>query len=102
MTYEEYKNNKNHKDTNKNSFFKNLLSKFITIVVFTFLVIIISKNNPKVKPLIKNQKKYLLLSVQLSLLSVAIFLIVFGAINGGSIDVLKKAIAICSECIGLG
>lgn len=62
----------------------------------------ISKNNPKVKPLIKNQKKYLLLSVQLSLLSVAIFLIVFGAINGGSIDVLKKAIAICSECIGLG
>ena len=52
MTYEEYKNNKNHKDTNKNSFFKNLLSKFITIVVFTFLVIIISKNNPNFKSFI--------------------------------------------------
>ena len=52
MTYEEYKNNKNHRDTNNNSFLKNLLSKLITIVVFTFLVIIISNNNPNFKAFI--------------------------------------------------
>ena len=52
MTYEEYKNNKNHKDPNENNFFKNLLSKFLTIVVFTLLVVIISNNNPSFKSFI--------------------------------------------------
>ena len=36
------------------------------------------------------------------LLAAAILLIVLGAINGGALDVLAKAIRICSECIGLG
>ncbi len=36
------------------------------------------------------------------LLALAIILIVLGIINGGMSDVLKKAIAICTECIGLG
>ena len=52
MTYEEYKNKKNHKEPNENNFFKNLLSKFLTIVVFTLLVVIISNNNPSFKSFI--------------------------------------------------
>lgn len=40
--------------------------------------------------------------VQISLAAVAVILIVVGIFNGGAEDVLKKAIAICTECIGLG
>lgn len=36
------------------------------------------------------------------ILLLAIILIVAGCINGGARDVLKKAVAICTECIGLG
>lgn len=37
-----------------------------------------------------------------ALLAAALILIVIGILNGGVNDVLKKAIAICTECIGLG
>ena len=36
------------------------------------------------------------------LLAVAALWILLGVLNGGAADVLKKAIAICTECIGLG
>lgn len=35
------------------------------------------------------------------LFAVAVVLIVLGVMNGGALDVLAKAIKICSECIGL-
>ena len=37
-----------------------------------------------------------------AILAAAIILIVYGLLNGGTIDVLTKAINICTECIGLG
>lgn len=37
-----------------------------------------------------------------AILVVAIILVVYGFLNGGTIDVLAKAINICTECIGLG
>ncbi len=37
-----------------------------------------------------------------AILAAAIILIVYGFLNGGTIDVLAKAINICTECIGLG
>lgn len=37
-----------------------------------------------------------------AILAAAIILIVYGLLNGGTIDVLAKAINICTECIGLG
>lgn len=37
-----------------------------------------------------------------AILAVAIILVVYGFLNGGTIDVLAKAINICTECIGLG
>lgn len=40
--------------------------------------------------------------IRSAVLAVAILLIVLGIFNGGVDDVLKKAIAICTECIGLG
>lgn len=37
-----------------------------------------------------------------AILTAAIILVVYGFLNGGTIDVLAKAINICTECIGLG
>ena len=37
-----------------------------------------------------------------ALLCVSITLIILGILNGGALDVLAKAVRICSECIGLG
>lgn len=46
--------------------------------------------------------KKALLAVRISVLAAAVVFIVIGALNGGLADVLAKAIAICTECIGLG
>ncbi len=37
-----------------------------------------------------------------SLFCISLLLIVLGILNGGMLDVLVKAVNICSECIGLG
>lgn len=37
-----------------------------------------------------------------AILVISIILIVYGFLNGGTVDVLAKAINICTECIGLG
>ena len=37
-----------------------------------------------------------------ALFSAAVLLTVLGVLNGGAMDVLAKAVKICSECIGLG
>ena len=41
-------------------------------------------------------------SVQIGIILIAVIFIIVGVFNGGAEDVLKKAIAICTECIGLG
>ena len=51
-------------------------------------------------PLPKRNRK--LLIIRCVVLAVAVCFIVLGVINGGIDDVLSKAIAICTECIGLG
>ena len=40
--------------------------------------------------------------LQAALLVLALFLTLLGILNGSALDVLNKAITICSECIGLG
>ena len=47
-------------------------------------------------------KKFPLNSLRLMIGIVAIVFIITGIFNGGASDVLLKAIAICTECIGLG
>lgn len=37
-----------------------------------------------------------------ALLALAILFVLLGVMNGGAGDVLMKAIAVCTECIGLG
>jgi hypothetical protein len=49
-----------------------------------------------------NDKKWFLWSIRGGFLLLAILFITMGVCNGGVQDVLKKAIAICTECIGLG
>ena len=59
--------------------------------------------NPSEKPTTQLKKSpSVLTSVRMILLSAAIIFVVIGILNGGAEDVLKKAIAICTECIGLG
>jgi len=42
------------------------------------------------------------LAVQLSLLFIGITLLVVGVVRGEALLVLKKAILVCLECIGIG
>ena len=60
---------------------------------------------PRRKPTSPEIKKgnipYMLI-VRLSFVFVSAVLIVVGIINGGMVDVVQKAIKICTECIGLG
>ncbi len=37
-----------------------------------------------------------------ALYALALLLIVLGIVNGGMADVMKKAVKICMECIGIG
>lgn len=48
-----------------------------------------------------NSKTYIL-TVRCVLFALAVAFIIWGGLNGGLRDVLKKAINICTECIGLG
>ncbi|MBR5960707.1 MAG: thioredoxin [Clostridia bacterium] len=40
--------------------------------------------------------------IQAAVFVAAVLLIIAGIANGGALDVLVKAINICTECIGLG
>lgn len=53
------------------------------------------------KALIKSNKRTLNI-VRVSVIAAAAVLIVVGALGGGWTDVLTKAAAICTECVGLG
>ena len=50
----------------------------------------------------KKAPKWVLPAVRCVIFSLAVLLIVLGVWNGGILDVLGKAIRICTECIGLG
>lgn len=43
-----------------------------------------------------------LYGIRIVIAVIAVIFVVIGILNGGAEDVLKKAIAICTECIGLG
>lgn len=43
-----------------------------------------------------------LLYARLAILAIALVLIIGGYVAGGTVDVLAKAVAICTECVGLG
>ena len=40
--------------------------------------------------------------VQLFLLSVGIIFLVIGVIQGDALEILRKAVLVCLECIGIG
>ncbi|MBQ4486422.1 MAG: thioredoxin [Oscillospiraceae bacterium] len=40
--------------------------------------------------------------IRLAVLALSVAVIVMGAFNGSMMDVLNKAIRICTECVGLG
>ena len=63
-----------------------------------------SRGKPLSTPIEKQVRSYskAVLSIRISLAAVALVFIALGVSNGGMADVLAKAIAICTECIGLG
>ncbi len=54
------------------------------------------------KPEAKAEKETVVNIVRYGVLVLSVVLIVFGACTGGTADVLSKAAAICTECVGLG
>lgn len=64
-------------------------------------VVIKNDGRNKVLPLEKNNNKKLIIARSI-IAVIALSLIVVGIIDGGASDTLQKAIAICTECIGLG
>lgn len=58
----------------------------------------------KVYPVLQSERnrKIALWVIRGAVLVIAISFIIAGALNGGARDVLNKAVAICTECIGLG
>lgn len=63
-----------------------------------------SANAPRVSPVAptRHQHRFSPALVQWMLLAVAVAILVYGYISGGTADVLTKAINICTECVGLG
>ena len=51
---------------------------------------------------LKENEGSVILGVRIALVCCAIVFIIAGTVNGGMVDVLNKAIKICTECIGLG
>lgn len=66
------------------------------------LIAIYKENGIKPTKLEKDEKKTNLLPIRLMVAVIAVAFIVLGIINEGYVDVLGKAIKICTECIGLG
>ncbi len=56
----------------------------------------------KICAFFKKNDKPITLGVRIALIGCAVVFITLGVLNGGMEDVLSKAVAICSECIGLG
>ena len=86
---------------------------FICLIVYTFIEEALAKRQVKfIRKLIalkavenieiKNKKQIGILVTRIVVLTISIIFITVGVINGDLVDVLKKAINICSECIGLG
>jgi hypothetical protein len=50
----------------------------------------------------KHSHHFALLAIRIFVVIMALAFLILGIFNGGAEDVLKKAIAICTECIGLG
>lgn len=86
---------------------------FICLIIYSILEEVIAKKQVKYfkkllalkaiqKTETKNKKQIGILVTRIVVLSISIIFITVGVINGDLVDVLKKAINICSECIGLG
>lgn len=65
------------------------------------LVKLVPKLTVKTSPLPVNKEQGLLYA-RLAILVIALVMIVGGFFAGGTVDVLAKAVAICTECVGLG
>lgn len=65
--------------------------------------IITNSNNKEQKIYTTNKKKNLIINiVRIVVIVIAVALIIDGITNGGASEVLRKAEAICKECIGMG
>ena len=56
----------------------------------------------RVEPLPEKDCDRALLAARLILLAASVCITVYGLLSGGTLDVLTKAVNICTECIGLG
>ena len=50
----------------------------------------------------KAQNRFLMPGIQAAILVAGVALVIIGVCNDGTVDILSKAVAICTECVGLG
>ena len=79
-----------------------LVKKCIIRETEIYKQLIASGNKVAPIPADEDRKPTLLKTVRFAIFAVALVFIVIGIFNGSADDVLKKAIVICTECIGLG
>ncbi len=60
------------------------------------------KDAPDKNAMHKDTKNNVYIYIKIFILVIAVGVIIYGLISGGTADVLTKAINICTECIGLG
>lgn len=81
----------------------NAITFIVTALLILALVIVGIVTAKVVKKYVPEKAdKIIVLCTRIAVGSLAIAFIIVGVTNGGANDVLTKAIAICTECIGLG
>jgi hypothetical protein len=71
-------------------------------VDFTKKALAVSKNDNKAPDVVYKDNSKKIMITRIVIVAVAVILIIIGASMGGAESVLKKAINICTECIGMG
>ena len=54
------------------------------------------------KAAVKTPRRFVITGIQAGILVIGLVLLVLGVFNQGTADILNKAVAICTECVGLG
>ena len=92
-----------------------VIISFASFIIFTILEEISAKNSIELIKLViktdgkkvteyqEDKRKKLAINIARGvIITIAVIFIIVGINNGGAKDVLRKAINICTECIGLG
>ena len=79
-------------------YYKKSIKRELVVIKEILKTYKLEKYEPKYD---KQKEKRIINITRICVLCVSILFIILGSLNGGAMDVLNKAIQICSECVGL-